>query len=154
MSNNTTKHGHARRSGFSAEYIAWRNMIARCERPSSQRYSSYGARGIRVCERWRESFEAFLTDMGPKPSQSYSIDRVNVHGNYEPENCRWAPKKIQQRNTQRSRTVEFRGERMSLPDAVERAGLNYSMVKRRLQNGWTDERALTEPKRVWPEQRA
>jgi hypothetical protein len=150
MSHQPIKHGHARRSGFSAEYIAWRNMIARCERPTAGRFNAYGARGIRVCARWRASFGAFIADMGPKPSPQHTLDRIDVNGNYTPENCRWAAARFQQRNTRRSHMVTFRGETMSLPDAAERVGFSYGMVKRRLLLGWTVERALTEPRRAWP----
>jgi hypothetical protein len=71
-------------------------MIARCENPKAQRYERYGGRGIKVCERWRDSFENFLADMGERPSTEYQIDRYpNNDGNYEPGNCRWATSKQQ-----------------------------------------------------------
>jgi hypothetical protein len=73
-------------------------MIGRCENPNVERYPHYGGRGISICEEWRESFEAFLRDMGRKPSPDHSIDRIDVNGNYEPGNCRWATDSEQQRN--------------------------------------------------------
>lgn len=73
-------------------------MIKRCEYVNDNRYADYGGRGIQVCAEWRNSFEKFYVDMGPKPSDQHSIDRIEVNGNYEPGNCRWAVKETQERN--------------------------------------------------------
>lgn len=72
------------------EYAAWGAMIQRCTNPRHPRWKYYGARGITICQRWRDSFPAFLADMGPRPSAGHSLDRVNNDGHYEPSNCRWA----------------------------------------------------------------
>lgn len=71
------------------EYRVWKNMNQRCANPNGDDWERYGGRGITVCERWRNSFEAFLADMGPMPGPGYSIDREDSRGNYEPANCRW-----------------------------------------------------------------
>lgn len=81
------------------EYHSWRGMIDRCENERHISYPLYGARGIKVCDRWRNSFEAFLADMGEKPSKTHSIDREKSDGDYTPENCRWATKKEQFANS-------------------------------------------------------
>lgn len=80
------------------EYKAYYNMIKRCEYENDDRYADYGGRGIQVCPEWRESFQRYLADMGPRPTKRHSIDRIDVNGNYEPSNCRWAIKEIQEHN--------------------------------------------------------
>lgn len=80
------------------EHKTWCSMITRCTNSKQNRWYLYGGRGIIVCERWTKSFEAFYEDMGPKPSPKHSIDRINVDGNYEPNNCRWATAKEQANN--------------------------------------------------------
>ena len=86
-------HGMAR----TPEYAAWRGMKSRCLNPNRPNYADYGGRGIAVCDRWLESFENFLADMGPRPA-GMSLDRIDVNGNYEPGNCRWLDATTQQYN--------------------------------------------------------
>lgn len=93
------------------EYRSWINMISRCTNPNNSRYSDYGERGITVCERWLNSFENFLEDMGEKPDPKYSLDRINTNGRYHPDNCRWTTDEEQARNRRvgRSNTSGQRG---------------------------------------------
>lgn len=86
----------------SAEHYIWRTMLARCLRKGARGWEAYGGRGITVCKRWM-SFENFITDMGPRPSPEYSIDRKNNAGNYTPSNCRWATRSEQQQNKRTTR---------------------------------------------------
>jgi hypothetical protein len=90
-------HGHTVNSR-TAEYRSWLAMRARCKYSSLDNYKYYGGRGIFVCDRWQNSFENFLADMGPKPSPDHSLDRINNAGNYTPENCRWATRSEQMHN--------------------------------------------------------
>lgn len=91
----------AYRDRLPSEYSVWGNMVRRCGSPKATGFQYYGGRGIKVCERWRRSFKAFLADMGPRPSRRHSIDRINVDGHYEPGNCRWATRRIQDANRRR-----------------------------------------------------
>ena len=119
----------------SDEYRIWSLMKGRCCNPNIPHYDIYGGRGIRVCDRWLESFEAFYSDMGPRPSKEYSIDRINNNGNYEPGNVRWATDVEQARNTRRNVYVIYEGERIALSEAAERSGINYGTLKWRLGAG-------------------
>jgi hypothetical protein len=80
------------------EYNIWYSMIVRCYDPSAPNFSRYGGRDIRVCDRWRDDFMAFLSDMGPRPSPAYSLDRLDNNAGYTPENCRWATRYQQAHN--------------------------------------------------------
>ncbi len=127
-----TTHGQCR----TKEYDAWCGMKRRCYKEIDKNYKNYGGRGITVCERWRHSFEAFLEDMGPRPAK-HSIERVDVNGNYEPSNCRWATHKEQMHNTRLTTlSVEIAKEiRRRVATGESKAsvarslGVNYSSVK-------------------------
>lgn len=86
----------------SREYSSWYGARNRCHNLDAHNYQFYGGRGIQMCERWRNSFAAFLEDMGRRPTPSHSIDRINCDGHYEPDNCRWATREEQARNTRRA----------------------------------------------------
>lgn len=110
----------------SAEYRAWANMKSRCLDSSRPDFNYYGGRGIGICQQWVDSFESFLADMGLKPSREYSLDRINVNGNYEPSNCRWATPSVQHKNI-RPQTHCKRGHEFTAYNTVI-----VSTTKRRL----------------------
>lgn len=120
---------------YSSTYSSWQAAKRRCESPDNKDYPRYGARGIRMCERWRDSFEAFLADMGERP-QGTSLDRWPSNtGNYEPGNCRWATAQEQARNRHNSTWVEWKGVRTHLSDVAASLGITFGAAFNRLQRG-------------------
>lgn len=101
------KHGDAKRGNRSSEYTAWLRMKSRCYNKNTVNYADYGGRGIKVCERWLNSYVDFISDMGRKPAPSLTLERMNNSGNYEPVNCKWATRKEQRRN-QRARVYRHK----------------------------------------------
>lgn len=130
-------------------------MLSRCENPKHRAYPRYGGRGIRVCERWRSSFEAFAGDVGPRPPgvgptgrALYSLDRYpNNDGNYEPGNVRWATAEEQARGKRNVKLLTYRGRDQTLAEWVRELGLGYRLVICRLYKGWGVVRAFEEPAR-------
>ena len=138
----TTKHGMF----GTATYNTWCSMIQRCFNSSYHGFNDYGGRGITVCERWSTSFENFVADMGVRPPET-SIDRIDVNGNYEPENCRWASRSVQSINQRRNKTITYNGETMTCGQWSLRLGGDRTIVTKRIQAGWSEEEAITKPLR-------
>lgn len=131
------------------EYIAWSHMRARCLNPNHRQYKDYGGRGIAICEPW-EAFEAFLADMGKRPTAGHSLDRRENDKGYSPENCRWATKQEQNRNHRGNHVLTFNGESKCIQDWADATGIRHTAIRVRLQRGWTVEKALTTPARPYP----
>ena len=147
LTERNNKHGLAPRGKKSSEFTAWRSMMQRCINPKNHNYPNYGARGIRVCQRWSENFANFLVDMGDKPSKGHSLERIDNHGNYEPSNCKWALSEEQNRNRRNVKTVVVRGQHMTLKEACEHYGMYYPTIRRRVYKGMTIEDAIFTPVR-------
>jgi hypothetical protein len=131
-------------------YKSWSEMKARCYNRSSIRYPRYGGRGIKVCDRWRNSFENFLSDMGVRPAKK-TLDRINTNGDYEPSNCRWATYKEQANNKAATRHLTFNGQTKCIRDWAAELEMWPATIQRRLDKGWRVERALmTPPKKKMP----
>lgn len=111
----------------SREYQTWCGIKQRCHCPTYRLFKDYGGRGITVCDRWRDSFENFLADMGPRP-EGYSIERADVNGNYEPSNCKWIPRADQNKNTRTTKRVVLHGEVVHQAEAARRLGVHPQTV--------------------------
>lgn len=135
-----TGHGLSKRP----EYSIWAAMLNRCRNPRVRGYANYGGRGIKVCDRWASSFPAFFEDMGPRPGRGYEIDRKVNDGGYEPGNCRWATKLEQAINRRTNRRVEWNGETLTMREWSSRLGIPSATLRRRIDRGWTLERAFSE----------
>lgn len=112
-------------------YRAWVHMLDRCCRATDAAFRNYGARGIRVCDQWRESFDAFCDDVGERPTAGHTIDRVDNNGDYEPANVRWATRTEQVRNRRTTVTVDG----VPLAEAAAKAGVAYRAAYSRLLRG-------------------
>jgi hypothetical protein len=126
------------------EYRSWQNMISRCYNVNLPCYKDYGGRGIKVCKRWRDSFENFFADVGKKPSSKHSLDRF-PHNNrgYKPGNVRWATCIEQSQNTRRNVALTFRGKTHCMSKWARIVGINYRTIRSRLNRGWSTHDALT-----------
>jgi hypothetical protein len=126
-----------------SERHIWRGIINRCTDHRRPGYKNYGGRGISICERWM-TFENFLEDMGKRPSVKHSVDRRDNDGWYCPENCYWATRAQQSRNTRRTRFLEFNGKRQCMTDWAHELGVNPALLATRLNLlKWPVEKALT-----------
>lgn len=121
------KHGYHKTSIYNTYY----SMISRCYNNKNESYQYYGEKGIKVCDRWLESFENFLADMGEKPSENHSIDRINVFGNYEPLNCRWADKIEQENNKTTNVLIEYQSKKYTISELARLLNINYHTLRNR-----------------------
>lgn len=116
-------------------------MKSRCTNKNFPKYESYGARGIRICDKWM-TFEGFLEDMGERP-KGMTIDRLDVDGDYCKENCRWATNSQQARNKTNTRYITAFGRTQCLADWSDETGIDHRTISTRLARGWSPERSVT-----------
>lgn len=127
-------------------YHIWIDMRQRCMNPNQPDYPRWGGRGISVCEPWLESFDNFRKWAMESGYTDYlTIDRIDVNGNYCPENCRWATYEDQANNRRSSKLIEYKGEIRSETQWSRLLGGNRNLVHSRLKSGWSIEKALTTP---------
>ena len=130
------------------EYSAWCGMKSRCLSPTHAAYGRYGGRGITVCKRWQDSFEAFYQDMGQRPSARHTLERIDNDAGYSPSNCQWREWEQQNRNRRNTVMVDWNGESVPLAFVAESTGLNYYFLWRRIVDlGWSVDEAITAPRR-------
>jgi len=128
-------------------YAVWCAMRARTSNPNNHAFKHYGERGITVCDRWDNSFEAFLEDMGERPTASHSLERIDVNKGYTPDNVRWDTWKVQQRNRRNNRILEIDGQSKCLAEWSDISGLGFSTILRRIKLGWDVKSAVFKKKR-------
>lgn len=140
-----TTHGETKGGKRTAEYLCWLQIKRRCLNTRCEEYPDYGGRGITVCERWRDSFEVFLADMGRRQSPRHSIERKDNDGPYAPWNCVWATKREQANNRRSSRRLRYGDDELTIAQWAEKTGIPYQTLYWRLGAGWSVERTLTGP---------
>ena len=118
------------------EHRIWRGIFQRCYNPKTKYYHLYGGRGIVMCERWKESFVNFISDMGNAPGAGYSIDRIDSNGPYSPDNCHWATRLEQARNKRNVIYIEYNGHRRCISEWGEYFGCNPATIRSAYRAGW------------------
>lgn len=141
----STKHGHKN----DTIYNVWARMKQRCNNPKDPGYADYMGRGIKVCKRWENSFQAFYDDVSKLPhfgEKGYSINRIDNDGNYEPGNVEWSTPTEQANNRRNSQRIPYNGEEHSLTEWGRILNISYRVLRRRINElGWPIEKALTTP---------
>lgn len=134
------------KEGRTRLYRIWNNIKQRCLNPNNSNFKNYGGRGITVCDIWLNSYIAFKEwALNNGYSDNLSIDRINVNGDYEPNNCRWVTQKMQNNNTRSNKKITFNGETLTLAQWRERLGFKRGVLEYRLNNGWDLEKAFLTP---------
>ena len=127
------------------EYKIWAGIKDRCLNSKTPIFRYYGGRGITVCDAWKESFEAFYADMGPRPSDNHSIDRIDNDGPYSPENCRWSGASEQANNKRNNVFINTNGFTLTISQWAKKLGCSRNTIARRLERGWSEKDAVTVP---------
>lgn len=120
------------------EYQAWYDMVYRCTNPKNKRFKDYGGRGITICKRWINSFDKFYDDMGKRPSNGHSLDRIDNNGNYEPDNCRWATREQQYASRRPRNNIQkylYNDRYMSISEIAKYLGITSNGLMYRIKTG-------------------
>lgn len=148
----TSKRYKVHGKSLSRLHKVWLQMKGRCYNPNNTAYKNYGGRGIKICDEWKDNFQAFCDwSMANGYDDTVergkcTLDRIDVNGNYCPENCRWVSQKVQSRNTRQNIKIEYNGETKVLKDWALELGINYGTLYSRVHNpNWDIERCFTEP---------
>jgi len=141
FSESITKHGYLKGRKTTSTYNCWASMLQRCNNPKDPKYPDYGGRGIKACQRWQDSFENFLSDMGERP-EGLTLERIENNNGYYKENCRWATRKEQSNNTRRNHHLTLNGVTMNTTQWGEKLGIDGRTIRARIKKGWSVERAL------------
>lgn len=136
----TRQHAFSRANMY-RERKSWENMVARCCVASHRDFANYGGRNITVCDRWRESFEAFVSDMGQRP-QNTTLDRIDNSAGYTPANCRWTDKTTQANNRRNNRWIALDGVTQTVAQWARSKGVRASLIHTRLYQGWSEHDAV------------
>jgi hypothetical protein len=131
-------HGMRRTS----EYAIWCAMRSRVNNPNNKNFKHYGGRGIKVCEKWDNSFEGFISDMGIRPSPKHTVERINTNGDYEPNNVRWDTHQKQQRNRRNNHMIEIDGVSKCLMEWSGISGIKWPTIRKRIVLGWEPKDAV------------
>lgn len=140
-----TKHGHAKIGKVTREYRCWQEMKKRCTNPNSHAYPDYGGRGIQIYEPWLNSFNEFISHIGPCPNSSMSIGRIDNNLGYQPGNVAWATPREQSLNRRSNLLITFNGKTQPAALWADELGINRKIIYWRAARGWTHERILTTP---------
>lgn len=137
-------HGESKGYKKSPEMLSFRSAKGRCTNPRNPAFHDYGGRGI---EFRYKSLAEFLADVGRRPTPKHSLDRKETNGHYEPGNCRWATRLVQNNNRRDNRLIDFRGETDTLPNMARKHGVAVHTIENRLLAGWCIECTMTIPPR-------
>lgn len=145
INNNFYKHGMYN----TKLYQTWHNMKQRCFNKNSSHYKNYGGRGIKVCNEWLEFMNFYNWAMSNEYSEGLTIDRIDVNGNYEPDNCRWVDNKTQCNNKRNNHLITYNGKTHTMMEWSRLLNIKYDVLRFRLKRGWDIEKALTERIKKW-----
>jgi hypothetical protein len=128
-----------------SEYKIWAGAKARCYNPKNPHYNNYGGRGIKMCDRWKNSFKNFISDMGKRTTPTHTLERNDNDGNYEPENCIWATRAEQSSNRRMNVRITYLGETKTISEWARKNGFRKSAIGTRIKNGWSSVEAIATP---------